>query len=73
MSEPHDNVRLRIVMAGPLPPAIGGMATVLDDMAHSSLVNQVDLVVTAVTMAMHLAIGLKKKLVMLKIKQNEIK
>ena len=31
-------------MAGPLPPMIGGMSTVIDDIAHSSLADRVDLV-----------------------------
>lgn len=31
-------------MAGPLPPAIGGMATVIDDISRSSLVHDVELV-----------------------------
>lgn len=35
---------MRVVMAGPLPPAIGGMATVIDDIAHSSLAREVELV-----------------------------
>ena len=35
---------MRVVMAGPLPPAIGGMSTVIDDIAHSSLAKNVDLV-----------------------------
>lgn len=35
---------LRVVMAGPLPPAIGGMATVIDDISRSSLAQKVDLV-----------------------------
>ncbi len=35
---------MRVVMAGPLPPAIGGMSTVIDDIAHSSLADGVDLV-----------------------------
>jgi len=35
---------LRVVMAGPLPPAIGGMASVIDDIAHSSLAREVELV-----------------------------
>lgn len=36
--------RLRVVMAGPLPPAIGGMATVIDELSHSELTREVDLV-----------------------------
>lgn len=35
--------RVRVIMAGPLPPAIGGMATVIEDMSRSSLASQVDL------------------------------
>lgn len=35
--------QLRVVMSGPLPPAIGGMATVIDDMSQSSLSESVDL------------------------------
>lgn len=35
---------LRVVMAGPLPPAIGGMATVIDDVSRSSLARDVELV-----------------------------
>lgn len=35
---------MRVVMAGPLLPAIGGMATVIDDIAHSSLAQEVELV-----------------------------
>lgn len=35
---------MRIVMAGPLPPLIGGMATVIDDIARSSLAREVELV-----------------------------
>ena len=31
-------------MAGPLPPAVGGMATVIEDISHSSLARQVELV-----------------------------
>lgn len=34
----------RILMAGPLPPAVGGMATVIEDIGRSSLARQVDLV-----------------------------
>lgn len=34
----------RVVMAGPLPPAIGGMATVIGDIAASSLAQHVELV-----------------------------
>ncbi|TAN84699.1 MAG: glycosyltransferase family 1 protein [Gallionella sp.] len=34
---------MRVVMAGPLPPAIGGMATVINDIAHSSLACEVEL------------------------------
>lgn len=34
---------MRVVMAGPLPPMIGGMSTVIDDIAHSSLAKNVDL------------------------------
>lgn len=39
----HSN-RLRVVMAGPLPPAIGGMVTVIDDLRTSRLARDVDLV-----------------------------
>ncbi len=35
---------MRVVMAGPLPPLIGGMSTVIDDIAHSSLAENVELV-----------------------------
>jgi len=35
---------MRVVMAGPLPPMIGGMSTVIDDIAHSSLAQEVELV-----------------------------
>jgi glycosyltransferase involved in cell wall biosynthesis len=35
---------MRVVMAGPLPPMIGGMTTVIDDIAHSSLAQEADLV-----------------------------
>ena len=35
---------MRVVMAGPLPPVIGGMSTVIDDIAHSSLAKNVELV-----------------------------
>lgn len=35
---------MRVVMAGPLPPVIGGMATVIDDIARSSLAREVELV-----------------------------
>ncbi len=34
---------MRVVMAGALPPMIGGMSTVIDDIAHSSLAKNVDL------------------------------
>lgn len=34
---------LRVVMAGPLPPAVGGMASVLDGLARSSLAARVSL------------------------------
>ncbi|HZR04065.1 MAG TPA: hypothetical protein VFA81_12945, partial [Burkholderiales bacterium] len=36
--------RLRVVMAGPLPPAIGGMVTVIDDLSKSQLAKDVELV-----------------------------
>ncbi len=39
----NNNRQFRIVMSGPLPPAIGGMATVIDDIAHSSLQERVEL------------------------------
>ena len=35
---------MRVVMAGPLPPMIGGMSTVIGDIAHSSLAENVELV-----------------------------
>ena len=35
--------RLRVVMAGPLPPGTGGMTTVIDDLSHSRLAQDVDL------------------------------
>jgi len=35
--------KIRVIMTGPMPPAIGGMATVLEDLQHSSLAEQVDL------------------------------
>lgn len=35
---------MRIVMAGPMPPMIGGMSTVIDDIAHSSLAREVELI-----------------------------
>lgn len=35
---------LRVVMAGPLPPSIGGMATVIDDISRSSIAREVELV-----------------------------
>ncbi len=35
--------RLRVVMAGPLPPGVGGMTTVIDDLSHSRLAQEVDL------------------------------
>jgi glycosyltransferase involved in cell wall biosynthesis len=38
----HDG--LRVIMAGPLPPRIGGMATVIDDISHSSLPQRIELV-----------------------------
>ncbi|MCW5626573.1 MAG: hypothetical protein KIT73_17795, partial [Burkholderiales bacterium] len=34
---------IRVVMTGPLPPAIGGMATVIGDLAQSSLADRVRL------------------------------
>lgn len=37
------NTRFRIVMSGPLPPAIGGMASVLGALSESSLATQTDL------------------------------
>ncbi len=40
----HDMIRLNVVMAGPLPPAIGGMATVISDISQSSLADRVTLV-----------------------------
>lgn len=41
-SSPQD--RTRVLMAGPLPPSIGGMVTVIGDMTRSSLAAQVELV-----------------------------
>lgn len=38
-----DNRSVRVVMAGPRPPLIGGMVTVLDDIAGCSLARAVDL------------------------------
>jgi len=38
------SVRPRVVMAGPLPPAIGGMVTVIEDLSHSRLAREADLV-----------------------------
>lgn len=35
---------LRVVMAGPLPPAIGGMVTVIEDLRASRLAHETDLV-----------------------------
>lgn len=35
---------LRVVMAGPLPPSIGGMATVIDDISRTSVARKVELV-----------------------------
>jgi glycosyltransferase involved in cell wall biosynthesis len=35
---------LRVVMSGPRPPSIGGMATVIDDVARSSLGRNVELI-----------------------------
>jgi glycosyltransferase involved in cell wall biosynthesis len=35
--------RLRVVMAGPLPPLIGGMTTVIEDLSKSELAHAVDL------------------------------
>jgi glycosyltransferase involved in cell wall biosynthesis len=35
---------IRVVMAGPLPPAVGGMATVIGDISQSTLAEQVQLV-----------------------------
>ncbi len=35
---------MRVVMAGPLPPAIGGMATVIDDISRTSLAREVELI-----------------------------
>lgn len=35
--------RWRVIMTGPLPPAIGGMATIIDDLTHSSLAEKVKL------------------------------
>jgi glycosyltransferase involved in cell wall biosynthesis len=35
--------RLAVIMAGPLPPVIGGMASVLDGLRNSSLAGRVDL------------------------------
>lgn len=35
--------KYKVVMSGPLPPAIGGMATVIDDMSRSSLDDNVEL------------------------------
>ena len=40
----HDMTHLNVVMAGPLPPAIGGMATVIGDISQSSLADRVALV-----------------------------
>ena len=40
----HDMNELNVVMAGPLPPAIGGMATVIGDISQSSLAERVALV-----------------------------
>lgn len=40
----HDMTGLNVVMAGPLPPAIGGMATVIGDISQSSLADRVALV-----------------------------
>lgn len=37
-------MKMRVVMAGPLPPAVGGMATVIEDISKSSLSREVDLV-----------------------------
>lgn len=45
----HPQTRRRIVMAGPLPPAVGGMATVIDDISRSSLAQQVELVLFGTT------------------------
>jgi hypothetical protein len=35
---------LRILMAGPLPPLVGGMSTVIEGLSHSSLAREVDLI-----------------------------
>jgi len=35
--------QFRVLMAGPLPPLVGGMATVIGDLSHSSLVSATDL------------------------------
>jgi len=35
---------MRVVMAGPTPPMIGGMSSVIDDIAHSSLAREVELI-----------------------------
>lgn len=45
-TDPREGIdpRLRVVMSGPLPPVIGGMATVIEDISRSSLAQQVDLV-----------------------------
>lgn len=40
----HAPTRPRIVMAGPLPPAVGGMATVINDLSASTLQEKVSLV-----------------------------
>jgi glycosyltransferase involved in cell wall biosynthesis len=39
----HGEARLRVVMAGPLPPGTGGMTTVIDDLSRSRLAQDVDL------------------------------
>jgi glycosyltransferase involved in cell wall biosynthesis len=43
MTNPDDNTKPFVVMAGPLPPLIGGMATVIDDISRSSLSKEVNL------------------------------
>ena len=40
----HPNLRYRVVMSGPLPPAIGGMASVIGALSQSALAKETDLV-----------------------------
>lgn len=43
MKRKENKTRIRVVMAGPAPPAVGGMATAIADLCSSNLSEQVDL------------------------------